>query len=121
MPPISGGTEAGFSLLEVLVAFAIVAALMSGILTLYSDTGLTAQRATEKTATLEAARSAIARMGTEYPLEPGTLSLTDGPIAIWVEIAPADLPTLRNVTATARWNRTETRLSTLKAAEDAQP
>lgn len=116
MPPIWGDSprQGGFTLLEVLIAFAIVSALMSAVLTLYQDTGRTSQAALSKAATVEAARSALARIGPEYKIEQGRLTLSDGPILIEVEMFPQDLPNLWALSATARWDRAETTLTTLK-------
>lgn len=120
MPTTSGDPEAGFTLLEVLTAFAIVAALMSAILTLYAETGRTVARAEATAATVEAARSALARIGADLPLDAPGPGWMDGPITITVASQPADQPGLWSMTAMARWDGAETRLNSLKFAPDAQ-
>ena len=125
MPPISAARhtppgEAGFTILEVLMAFAIVSALMASLLTLYSATGRTAARAEAGAVALEAARSALERMGPEYPLEEGVRDLTDGPAEITVTVArEGGPPGLYAVTAEARGPGATRTLTTLRVSRSA--
>lgn len=116
MPPIwvARDREGGFTLLEVLIAFAIVSGLMAAVLTLHRDTGRTAQAAEVRSATIEAARSTLARVGPELPLAEGVTSHADGPVRIELRMAPGALPRLWEVSATARWDGAEITLDTLK-------
>jgi general secretion pathway protein I len=71
-------TQAGFSLTEVIVALAILALLLGGLVGLLSD-GL--RRTGEAEATVQAAslaQSLLARLGTELPLQDG---VTTGELA----------------------------------------
>ena len=122
MPPISAADptppgEAGFTILEVLMAFAIIAALMGSLLTLYTATGRTAARAEAGAIAIEAARSALERIGPEYALEERVLVLTDGPVQVSLSVARASGPPgLFDVTAVARVAGTERTLRTLRAS-----
>ncbi len=120
MPRTSDANEAGFTLLEVLIAFAIVAALLTAILTLFSDTGRTTFHAEATAATVEAARSALERVGPDLPLSAAEVSWTDGPITVVVAAEPDALPGLWRVTSTAVWDSASTRLDSLKFDPDAQ-
>ena len=115
MPPTSAGRDSGFTLLEVLIAFAIVSALLAGLLTLARDTGRTADHAYRVAATVEAARSTLTRIGPEYDIQPGTLEIADGPILTTVTIEASDLPRLWSVSARASWGTATTQLDTLRA------
>jgi len=67
--------EGGFALLEVLIAFAILAVAMAAALQAFTG-GIEATRRTEaESAALAAARSLMERIGPELPLAPG---LTEG-------------------------------------------
>ncbi len=69
--PAEASDQAGFTLLELLVAFAILAVAMAATLQAFSG-GLDAARRTESASeALAAARSLLDRVGTEIPIEPG--------------------------------------------------
>lgn len=81
--------EAGFTLLELLVAFAILAVAMAGMLQAFGG-GLDSVRRTQAVGeSWSAARSLLERVGTELPVEAGQRSGTDGSGFAWtVAIRP---------------------------------
>jgi general secretion pathway protein I len=81
--PAERRAEAGFSLLEVLVAFAILAVAMTAVLQAFGG-GLDAVRRTQAAnETWSAARSLLDRVGPELPLVPGLRNGTDASGAAW--------------------------------------
>lgn len=80
--------EGGFTLLEVLVAFAVLAVAMTAILQAFGG-GLDATRRSEAAGeALAAARSLLDRVGTELPIVPGLRSGGSAAGPSWsVEIA----------------------------------
>ena len=69
--PAEANAQAGFTLLEVLVAFAILAVAMTAVLQAFGG-GLDAARRTDAAAlSLAQARSLLERIGTELPVQPG--------------------------------------------------
>jgi general secretion pathway protein I len=127
---MSSAHEAGFSLMEILVAFAI---LSLSLLAIFKSYGLIlrSQNATqEETLALDMARSLIAVAGTEIPLQPMSQKGQDASGIDWVrEITPfhgsGRLALFRiTVTVTRKdssGRRRDLTLSTLKtAAADAQ-
>lgn len=80
------GRERGFTLLEVIVAFAILALVLGGAFAVMSG-GLQAQaRADEVLARLSRAQSVLATVGTERPL--ASARFTEGGDIIEIEVAP---------------------------------
>jgi general secretion pathway protein I len=72
--PAEASDQAGFTLLELLVAFAILAVAMAATLQAFGS-GLDAARRTDGASeALAAARSQLDRVGTELPIEPGRYS-----------------------------------------------
>lgn len=67
----------GFSLLEVLVAFGILAAALTIILRIFGSGVNTAVNAEDYTIAVQIAESMMARTGVETPLTPGELSGTE--------------------------------------------
>ena len=81
--------EAGFTLLEVLVAFAILAVALAGMLQAFGGGLDTVRRTQAANETWSAARSLLERVGTELPLEAGQRSGTDESGLAWtVAIRP---------------------------------
>jgi general secretion pathway protein I len=85
--------EGGFTLLEVLVAFAIMAVAMVAVMQAFGG-GLDATRRTEAASgALATARSLMDRVGTELPVTPGTLTGGSVPGPRWtVQIARRKSP-----------------------------
>ena len=75
--------EAGFTLLEVLVAFAILAVALAGMLQAFGGGLDTVRRTQAANETWSAARSLLERVGTELPLEAGQRSGTDESGLAW--------------------------------------
>ncbi|HLY59101.1 MAG TPA: type II secretion system protein [Stellaceae bacterium] len=67
-------SERGFTLLEVLVAFAILLLAVGVLLPLFSGTLDQSARSEEEARAASIARSLLERVGTELPLADGTLS-----------------------------------------------
>jgi general secretion pathway protein I len=81
--------EAGFTLLEVLVAFAILAVALAGMLQAFGGGLDTVRRTEAANESWSAARSLLERVGTELPLEAGQRSGTDEAGFAWtVAIRP---------------------------------
>lgn len=85
--------EAGFTLLEVLVAFAILAVAMTATMQAFSG-GLNAARRSEAASeALSTARSLLERVGTELPIAPGLRSGGSAPGPSWsVQVARRKSP-----------------------------
>jgi general secretion pathway protein I len=82
------GRERGFTLLEVLVAFAILAVAMTALLQGFGQ-GLTAARRTDAAGeALAEARSMLDRVGTELPLTVGATQGSAAGLEWRLEIAP---------------------------------
>lgn len=85
--------SAGFTLLELLVAFAIMAAALGVLGGIFGD-GLRAERSVEaRLALVRAAENRLADFGTVSPLIPGTSQGSDGALSWTVEIAAVGAPT----------------------------
>lgn len=83
------GREHGFTLIEVLVAFTIVAILLAALMQGFSR-GLRGIAAAEAQAELiEQAQNILADVGPRIPLEPGLETGEDEGVAWQVEISPA--------------------------------
>ena len=81
--PSEAADQAGFTLLELLVAFAILAVAMAAMLQAFSG-GLDAARRTDRASeALAAARSLLERVGTELPVVIGLHSGGDAFGANW--------------------------------------
>jgi general secretion pathway protein I len=70
--PAEARREAGFTLLEVLVAFAIMAVAMTALLQAFGGGLVAARRTDAASQSLAAARSLLERVGSELPIESGT-------------------------------------------------
>ena len=82
------GRERGFTLLEVLVAFAILAVAMTALLQGFGQ-GLTAARRTDAASeALAEARTMLDRVGTETALTPGVTQGSAAGLEWRLEIAP---------------------------------
>lgn len=75
--------QAGFSLLEVLVAFTILSLTLGVLLQLFGTGLRNAAVSEDYTRAVLYAESLLASMGTETPLEPGTLSGELEPPFVW--------------------------------------
>lgn len=80
--------QGGFSLLEVLVAFAIMGVFLAVLLQVFSGALRNAALTEEYAAAYAVARSQLARAGTELPLEPGVLDGELGRFDWSVSVAP---------------------------------
>jgi len=84
-----GGARRGFTLLETLVAFAIMAAALAALFGAFGD-GLRGVRAAEaRLALTRAGESVLAGLGATVPLAPGTHGGESGAIRWTMTIAPA--------------------------------
>jgi general secretion pathway protein I len=83
--------QLGFSLLEVMVAFAILAISMGVLMQIFSRASIATVAATQYSRAVSLAESRLAAVGTAIPLEPGALSgePEDG-IAWELTIIPAE-------------------------------
>lgn len=79
--------EAGFTLLETLVAFAIVALMLGAAYAGFASGARATLRAETALAALTRAEAALARVGPEIPLAPGGTTLRDGDWTVTVAIA----------------------------------
>jgi general secretion pathway protein I len=128
-------SQKGFSLLEILVAFSILAIALGILLNIFSSGVQTAAIADEYTSAVQIAESLMARTGVESPLEPSQSSGTENEKYRWeLTVAPFELAidnldiraipaALFMVTVNVSWgddgDRTQERqveLSTLKLA-----
>jgi general secretion pathway protein I len=85
--PAEAQDEAGFTLLEVLVAFAILAVAMAAVLQAFGGGLDGARRSEELSQSLAVARSTLDRVGTELPIAPGLRSGEADGVAWQVSIA----------------------------------
>lgn len=125
--------ERGFSLLEILVAFVILALAMGVIMRLFSGALGNIGRAEHHAHAVAVAASVLAGLGVETPLAEGELSGDDGQGYRWqarisryaeasAALDAAAMPTLLyQVDLTVRWGETDDRepglqLTTLRAA-----
>ena len=124
-----GGTPRGFTLIEVLVAFALVALILGAALRLVSG-GLTDSDAAERhTLAVLVAESRIAEIGVTVPLAPGvTEGIAHGDYRWRREVRaldgnPAEDPLpLYAVTVSVAWeDRPGIRLATLRPAPSETP
>ncbi len=72
--PAEAGAEAGFTLLEILVAFAILAVALTAVLQAFGGGLESVRRADAAALSLAKARSLLERVGTELAIAPGVLS-----------------------------------------------
>jgi len=124
--------QQGFSLLEVLIAFAILALSIGILLKIFSGGANTALLAEEYTTAVQIAQSLMAKEGVEAPLQPGEITgIEDSKYRWWVIVSPyrfspgqvdtANLPTqLMKVDVLVSWGQDgrELHLSTLKVFTD---
>lgn len=80
----------GFTLLETLIAFAIMAAGLAVLIGAFGDGIGGARAAAARLALVEAAQDRLATVGATLPLVPGTREGRDGAIGWRVVIAPAE-------------------------------
>jgi general secretion pathway protein I len=81
-------TAAGFTLLEVLVALAIVALALAVLLPTLSESLVTGRSAAAELAATVEAETLLARVGADIPLVDSVLSGEDGGLAWTIEIGP---------------------------------
>jgi general secretion pathway protein I len=115
----------GFTLIEVLVAFAILAVTLTALIQIFS-TGLRSIMSVERYASATLlARSALAEVGTEIPLGPGERSANAGDGFAWrLRITPALAPLASpgamivpyQVAVTVTWPQGSLTLTTLRLA-----
>ncbi|HEY8158690.1 MAG TPA: type II secretion system protein [Methylobacter sp.] len=81
--------QRGFSLLEILIAFSILALSLGILLKIFSAGVNTAGVAEEYTAAVQIAESLMARTGVEAPLQPGEITGTENEKYYWrVSVSP---------------------------------
>ncbi len=132
--------QSGFSLLEVLVAFAILAVSLGVLMQIFSRASLTTLTTAQYSRAVALAESRLAAVGSAFPLEAGTVSgepevgiaweLSIVPIELTAEqsglglTAPEVPVTPYRVTATALWQDgpqvRHLSLSTLRLGEQIQ-
>ena len=79
---------AGFTLLETLVAFVLVALTLGAAYASWMNGSRAAARAEEVLSALTRAENALARVGAEIPLTPGETVLRDGAWLTAIDITP---------------------------------
>lgn len=83
----------GFSLLEILVAFAIMAVALTIVLRIFGSGVNAAVVSEEYTLAVQIAESLMARTGVEIPLQTGDISGTEGDKYDWlVSVSPVAAP-----------------------------
>ncbi|MGZ4980885.1 MAG: type IV pilus modification PilV family protein [Methylobacter sp.] len=93
--------QRGFSLLEILIAFSILALSLGILLKIFSAGVNTAGVAEEYTAAVQIAESLMARTGVEAPLQPGEITGTENEKYYWrVSVSPFQF-TAENLDITA--------------------
>jgi len=125
--------EAGFSLLEVLVAFAIASLALTTLVQVYSSSASAARRGAEMLGALEVAENRLSELAT-VTLAPGVLGPAEEAGFFWhVDVAPAaeepvgakdrqpGLPRLLLVTVTVRAANGSAPVVTLETARHAPP
>jgi general secretion pathway protein I len=89
---LSKSKQAGFSLLEILVAFSILAIALGILLNIFSSGVETASVAEEYNSAVQIAETLMARTGVESPLQPGQTAGIENDKYSWrVTTAPYDL------------------------------
>lgn len=92
MTTLPGNKQAGFSLLEILVAFSILAIALGILLNIFSSGVETAAVAEEYTSAVQIAETLMARTGVESALQPGQTAGIENDKYSWqVSIAPYEL------------------------------
>jgi len=85
--------HSGFSLLEILVAFAIMAVALTIVLRIFGTGVNTAVNAEDYTIAVQVAESLLARTGVEQPLQTGESSGTEADKFAWVvTVTPVAIP-----------------------------
>jgi general secretion pathway protein I len=85
----------GFSLLEILVAFAIMAVALTIVLRIFGSAVNAAVVSEDYTLAVQVAESLMARTGIETPLEAGETTGTEAEKYDWlIRISPVAMPTL---------------------------
>jgi len=80
--------QGGFALIEVLVAFAIIALSLTFLFQVTTDCARRTLLAETRRAAELVAESELATAGIIHPLEAGTVSGMDGPFFWWMDTAP---------------------------------
>lgn len=81
--------DRGFTLLETMVAFAVVALVLGAAYASLSAGARASHRAETALAALTRAEATMARIGADIPLVPGRQGLVDGDWSLDIQIAPA--------------------------------
>jgi general secretion pathway protein I len=90
--------QGGFSLLEILVAFSIMAISIGMLLSIFSSGLRNASVSEEYTAAVQVAEAMIARPGTEVPLQQGqSAGVVDDKYRWELAVAPFELPTTETI------------------------
>lgn len=120
------GREAGFTLVEVMIAFAVTAAAVAAVIEILGDGVLRTGAAADLTQATLAAQSLLESAGRDHPLEPGTTEGRTPEGLSWrLEVGEAGPPggrgvELYRVEATVRpargWPARPVALATLRAA-----
>ncbi|MBN2886183.1 MAG: type II secretion system protein [Chromatiaceae bacterium] len=96
--------ERGFSLLEVLVAFAILAVSLGVLLQIFSRASLTTATAAQYSRAVALAESRLAAVGVEIPLEEGRFGGEADETFVWeLSLFPLDSSTIAIETSWVPW------------------
>ncbi|WP_442497733.1 type IV pilus modification PilV family protein [Methylobacter sp. sgz302048] len=90
------GKQRGFSLLEILIAFSILALSLGILLKIFSGGVNTASVADEYTAAVQIAESLMVQTGVETPLQPGERSGVENEKYRWLVSVSPFTPTIEN-------------------------
>lgn len=80
--------EAGFTVLESLVAFVILVGLTAAMMQLAQGSFGVSGRAAQLRDATEIAQGALARLGVDIPVEAGEVSYREGPVSVTIAMSP---------------------------------